>query len=191
MVSLWAPPDHYALCPESSGLRENQEGECALYHPIGSHLAAQSQWPLSCQGGPRHAAESHGHLSHRALTSASPHLAGGRALATPARVWYVLQGPHAPGRWPFLMHTQWTALQGIRAVCEHSPRDTGQVTRMNQDRNVATLVCAENLIPPMPQLLMALLQLAHGCIPPQRARPCSPAHFPEGRRKRPSGHAHL
>lgn len=24
------------------------------------------------------------------------------------------------------MHMQWTALQGIRAVCEHSPRDTGQ-----------------------------------------------------------------
>lgn len=109
----------------SSGLRENQEGECALYHPVGSHLAAQSQWPLSCQGGPRHEAESHGHLSHRALTSASPHLAGGGSPATPAPVWHVLQGPHAPGRWPFLMHTQWTALQGIRAVCEHSPRDTG------------------------------------------------------------------
>jgi len=69
------------------------------------------------------------------------------------------------------------------------------VTSKTQGRNIRAPVCAWNLIPPKLQPLRPPRQLPQDAScpgqPSPRCRPGSPAHFPEGRRKRPSGHAHL
>lgn len=135
-----------------------------LRHPTGSHLAAWSRWFLSSRRAPRGAAASRGHPSRRAPTSASPRPAAGGAPTTAALVGCVARGPPAPGRWLSLRSRRWTALWGTRTACQRGSSVT-----------IPSPGCRQL---PKPSLHGAQHQEGQG----GSLQPCSPAHFPEGRR---------